>query len=224
MDIACTAAERIRERIPEGLAEVYEELGSGVVVLVPEHMHDALQALRDAGFNLLSDLSGVDFYPRDPRFEVNYHLYSFDTNTRLRAKVRLNGDAPSIPTVVDVWPGANWMEREVWDLLGITFTGHPDLRRILLPDEWEGHPHRKDYPVGGVPVEYKIEPAYIGEAQVSDRGRPSMGGVPARLRGDRGKASRWTWTGAPASGVRVPPPPVTQEAPVEDAERPGDGS
>src|SRR5688572_28805674 len=156
----------------------------------------------DFGFDLLSDVSGVDWLPRDPRYDVNYHLACADSDRRLRVKVQLSDvEAPRVPSVVGVWPTADWHEREVYDFFGVVFDGHPDLKRILMPDEWIGHPLRKDYPVGGVPVEYRIEPAYIGPNVVPTAGRPAAGGVPVRLRRDRGRPSSWTWTGPPAAGV-----------------------
>jgi NADH-quinone oxidoreductase subunit C len=91
----------------------------------------------------------VDRFPMEPRFEVNYHLLSLDRRERLRLKVSLSGSDPTIPSVTSIWPTANWHERESFDLMGIRFEGHPDLSRILMPDEWEGHPLRKDYPVEG---------------------------------------------------------------------------
>ena len=108
------------------------------------------RALRDhpaLRFTLLAELTAVDFHPRDPRFEVVYLLVSIEHRLRLRLKVRLsNGDA-RVASVIDVWPAANWLEREVWDLFGIEFDGHPDPRRLLMPEDWEGFPLRKDYPV-----------------------------------------------------------------------------
>jgi len=100
-------------------------------------------------FPFLSDISVVDRFPLEPRFEVNYHLLSLERRQRLRLKVRLGGQDPVITSVTPVWPTANWHERESFDLMGIRFEGHPDLTRILLPDEWEGYPLRKDYPVEG---------------------------------------------------------------------------
>jgi len=100
-------------------------------------------------FSFLSDISPVDRFPMEPRFEVNYHLLSLQLSERIRLKVRLSGGDPVIPSVTSVWSGANWHEREAFDLFGIQFTGHPDLRRLLMPDEWEGYPLRKDYPVEG---------------------------------------------------------------------------
>jgi NADH-quinone oxidoreductase subunit C len=100
-------------------------------------------------FNFLSDITCVDWYPAEPRFEVVYHLLSIPKKERVRLKVRLNSDGLAIESLTPVWPGANYFEREVFDLFGIRFTGHPYLRRILMPEDWEGYPLRKDYPVEG---------------------------------------------------------------------------
>ncbi len=106
----------------------------------------ALRDRPDLRFSLLAELTAVDFHPRDPRFEVVYLLVSIEHRMRLRLKVRLGDDA-HLATVSDIWPAANWLEREVWDLFGIVFDGHPDPRRLLMPEDWEGFPLRKDYPV-----------------------------------------------------------------------------
>jgi NADH-quinone oxidoreductase subunit C len=100
-------------------------------------------------FNFLSDLTCVDRFPSEPRFEVIYHLLSISKKERVRLKVRVAGDSPAIESVTSVWPGANYFEREVFDLFGVRFTGHPYLRRLLMPEDWEGYPLRKDYPVEG---------------------------------------------------------------------------
>ena len=100
-------------------------------------------------FNLLSGASCVDRYPVEPRFELNYFLVSIPRSDRVRLQVRLAGQDPTVDSLVPVWPGANWLEREIFDLFGIRFNGHPDLRRILLPEDWEGFPLRKDFPVEG---------------------------------------------------------------------------
>jgi NADH-quinone oxidoreductase subunit C len=107
-----------------------------------------LQSDAELHYDFLSTVTAVDWYPADPRFEVVYHLYSTTRHEWLRIKVRVNADQ-EIASVTPVWPGANWYEREVFDLFGIRFAGHPDLRRIMMPDNWEGHPLRKDYPVEG---------------------------------------------------------------------------
>jgi NADH-quinone oxidoreductase subunit C len=100
-------------------------------------------------FVRLSTVTAVDWFPQEPRFEVVYHLHSVQANERLRLKCRLSGNAPEIDSVTQVWRSADWYEREVFDLFGIRFAGHPDLRRIMMPDDWEGHPLRKDYPITG---------------------------------------------------------------------------
>jgi NADH-quinone oxidoreductase subunit C len=103
----------------------------------------------DQKFVRLSTVTAVDRYPFEPRFEVVYHLQSIERQLRIRLKCRLAGENPEIESVTSVWAGANWYEREVFDLFGITFLNHPDLRRIMMPDDWTGHPLRKDYPVTG---------------------------------------------------------------------------
>ncbi len=115
-------------------------------------IRDACALLRDdpeLKYNALSDLTCVDWYPSEPRFEVVYHLLSIPRRARLRLKVKLGGDDPRVQSVTSVWPSANFFEREVFDLFGIHFEDHPYLRRLLLPENWEGHPLRKDYPVEG---------------------------------------------------------------------------
>jgi NADH-quinone oxidoreductase subunit C len=108
-----------------------------------------LQNDAELRFTFLSDITATDRFPIEPRFDLNYHLLSLDRRERLRLKVRVSGEDPIAPSVVPVWPGANWHEREIFDLFGIRFEGHPDLTRILMPDNWEGHPLRKDYPTEG---------------------------------------------------------------------------
>jgi NADH-quinone oxidoreductase subunit C len=108
------------------------------------------RVLRDRpehAFTFLAELTAVDYWPREPRFELVYILVSIAHRERLRLKVRLDASDPHVATVSDVWPAANWLEREVWDLFGIAFDGHPDPRRLLMPEDWDGYPLRKDYPV-----------------------------------------------------------------------------
>ncbi len=211
-----TAAEydaRLRERFPELDVTATDEIDMPTVVVPGRSIADVLTFFRDdCGFDMLMDLSACDWIGREPRYHVNYHLYSIDNNARVRVKVRLDeAPEPHLPTATTVFSGANWHEREVFDFFGIVFDGHPDLKRILMPDEWIGHPLRKDYPVGGVPVEYRIEPAYVGDNIVPRDARPASGGVPVRLRRDRGRLSHMTWTGPPASGVPVHKPSEPEE-------------
>ncbi|MBP7416309.1 MAG: NADH-quinone oxidoreductase subunit C [Pyrinomonadaceae bacterium] len=130
------------------VAEAFDE----VTVTVPrESIVDVCRFLRDEqGFDLLADLCGCDRGPEeDPRFEVNYHLFSTTHYSRLRLKVLLGEDAANVTTVTQIWKTADWHERETYDLVGIKFDGHPDLRRILLPSDFDGHALRKDYPLRG---------------------------------------------------------------------------
>ena len=129
-----------------------------VTLFVPrERIVEICQFLKtELRYNYLSDLTGNDWLGRDPRFEVIYHLYSMEHFTRLRLKVRVPEDDCTCPTVTGVWGTANWHEREVFDLFGVVFEGHPDLRRILLPDEWEGHPLRQDYEIGWEEPEFTV--------------------------------------------------------------------
>jgi NADH-quinone oxidoreductase subunit C len=116
------------------------------------HIREVCAILRDdveCAFNFLSDVTCVDWYPAEPRFEVVYHLLSISKKERIRLKVRLDSASPAVESLTALWPGANYFEREVFDLFGIRFNGHPYMRRLLMPEDWEGHPLRKDYPVEG---------------------------------------------------------------------------
>ena len=144
--------ERLRAWSPSAISEIIEFRGDTTVVVPRNLLRDAAFHCRDdkaLQFNLLSDATCVDRYPLEPRFELNYQLVSIPNRKRVQLRVRLSGDDPVVDSLVPVWPGANWLEREIFDLFGIRFTDHPDLRRILLPEDWEGSPLRKDYPVEG---------------------------------------------------------------------------
>ena len=124
--------------------------GQAVIVLERSALPAALETLRDhpeTRFEMLSDLTAVDYLGRTPRFEVVYQLYSLERNHRLRVKAAVPEEDPVVPSVSSVWKAALWAEREAWDMFGIRFAGHPDLRRILMYPEFEGHPLRKDYPL-----------------------------------------------------------------------------
>jgi NADH-quinone oxidoreductase subunit C len=134
--------------LPDAIVETHARLGDATAVVEPGRLVEVMRQLRDDesfAFEMLTDLTAVDYLGREPRFEVVYHLYSVSRNRRLRVKTRVPETSPEVDTLVQLWPSANWMEREVWDLYGIRFRGHPDLRRILLYDDFEGHPLRKDY-------------------------------------------------------------------------------
>jgi NADH-quinone oxidoreductase subunit C len=148
---ATTLIASLKEAVPSVACEPAPTVDLQTTVIVPaEQLGLVARALRDdaaLGFSLLADVTAVDFYPREPRFEVVYHLVSLAHRHRARVKVRVNGGAARVPSVIPVWPAANWLEREVWDMFGIVFDGHPDPRRLLMPEDWEGFPLRKDYPV-----------------------------------------------------------------------------
>jgi NADH-quinone oxidoreductase subunit C len=133
-------------------------LGEVTLVIEPSQIVDVCGFLKyEQKFVRLSGLTGLDFYPMEPRFEVVYLLHSLEKNERLRLKCRLSGERPEIDSVVPIWRGANWYEREVFDLFGIEFRNHPNLTRIMLPDTWIGHPLRKDFPVHGFKYSYQNE-------------------------------------------------------------------
>jgi len=148
-DHGSTALRRLLAALPDAVQETHARLGDATAVVDRGRIVDVLRLLRDdreLDFAMLSDICAVDYLPRVPRFEVVYHLYSPARNHRVRIKARVPEADVRIPSVASLYASADWMEREVFDLYGIRFAGHPDLRRILLYPEFEGHPLRKDYP------------------------------------------------------------------------------
>jgi len=141
------AVQALQERFRATVSEFRDEVS---VILQPDQIVEACKALRDEfEFEMLEDETAVDYWPEEtPRFHIVYQIYSYKHNERICLRVPLNGNSPSIPTIEGVYPNANWYEREVWDMFGIHYEGHSDLRRILMPHDWEGHPLRKDYPLG----------------------------------------------------------------------------
>jgi NADH-quinone oxidoreductase subunit C len=149
-------AERLRERFAHALQEVSEAHGEVTLVVNCEQIVEICRWLKndpDCRYDLLADMAGVDYLGREPRFEVVYQLYSVPYNRRLRLKVRVAESEAVVPSVSSVWSTANWHEREAFDMLGIRFADHPDLRRIYMPDDYPGHPLRKDFPALGPDVE-----------------------------------------------------------------------
>ncbi len=148
-DCGSAILRRVLDVLPDAVLDTHMQHGDATARVEAARILDVLRLLRDDGeldFEMLSDLTAVDYLGEEPRFEVVYHLYSVAKNHRVRIKARVGESAPEIDSAVEVWLSANWMEREVWDLYGIRFRGHPDLRRLLLYEEFEGHPLRKDYP------------------------------------------------------------------------------
>ncbi len=135
--------------VPSAVYEAGASIDFATLYVPAEHLVATCQALRNTPelrFNTIIEITAADYLPRDPRFEIVYHLLSVPHRQRVRLKVRV-AEHGTVPTVQSVWPGAGWPEREVWDMFGVVFDGHPDLRRLLMPEDWEGHPARKDYPV-----------------------------------------------------------------------------
>ncbi|WP_119073090.1 NADH-quinone oxidoreductase subunit C [Aggregatilinea lenta] len=149
----------LKSAFPDAIEDVQVFRGDTTVIVSRERLLDICRYCRDTEgleYDFLSDVAGVDYYPAEPRFGLAYSLYSMNRNASLRLKLMLPGEDPVVDSVTPVYPAANWQEREYLDLLGITFTGHPDPRRILLPDDWEGHPLRKDYPLGYETVQFSF--------------------------------------------------------------------
>ncbi len=154
--LAAATVTLLRERFPSDVLDVSEYRGETTVLLRPERIEQVCLALRDAPglrYNFMADLTAVDWPEREPRYDIVYHLLSLETRAVVRLKVRVGDDdtpSPEIPTVTTVWPAANFYEREVFDLFGVRFAGHPHLTRIMMPSDWVGHPLRKDYPLTGI--------------------------------------------------------------------------
>lgn len=143
---------KIRNWRPAAVAGVDSFRGELTIGVYREHIRplgEFMKSDSDLAFTYLSDVTGVDRFPIEPRFELNYHLLSLSKRERVRLRVRVSGQDPVIDSVVSVWPTANWHEREIFDLFGVRFDGHPNLKRLFLPEDWEGYPLRKDYPVEG---------------------------------------------------------------------------
>lgn len=150
-----TVVERLRAALPTAILGTTEFRGQVSISVDREAIVEVARWLRDElSYTFLENLCGVDYLGRDPRFEVVYHLLSHHHHHRVCLKVGLPEDDPAVASLTVLWPTANWQEREAYDLLGITFTGHPGLYRILLPDDWEGHPLRKDVPLGAEEVAF----------------------------------------------------------------------
>jgi NADH-quinone oxidoreductase subunit C len=119
------------------------------ITIARENIIAATKAVQQAGYNFFEDVTAVDWYPSEPRFQITYHILSHSLKERIRLVVRLDSDSASIDSITPVWPAANFYEREIFDLFGVHFGGHPNLKRIMMPEDWKGHPLRKDYPVEG---------------------------------------------------------------------------
>jgi len=151
--------ELVKSAFSTAIQDVIVFRGETTIVVDGEQIVELCQFFRDTEgleYNFFSDLAFVDYYPNEPRFALCYHLYSIYYMRRLRLKVYLPGDDPRVATVTGLYPAANWQEREAFDMMGIVFEGHPDLRRILMPRDWVGYPLRKDYPLGYEQVQFSF--------------------------------------------------------------------
>jgi NADH-quinone oxidoreductase subunit C len=146
------AAQELSEAFPGSILGTEFHRGRAVLLADPAHTHVVLERLRTKGYSFLASLHGVDYYPEEPRLGVLYELLDMQQVDRISVKARVPIEGPRIASVTDLWPGADHPEREVFDMFGVEFEGHPDLRRILMPEDYEGHPQRRDFPVGGEPV------------------------------------------------------------------------
>jgi NADH-quinone oxidoreductase subunit C len=154
-----SAKDTVMEHYPESgsaailASGVFENakfaLGELTIEVAPEGIVAMCEQAKADGYNFFEDMTAVDWYPSEPRFQLSYSLLSHSLKKRLRVVTRVNGDSPSIASITSVWPSSNFYEREVFDLFGVHFSGHPGLKRIMMPENWEGHPLRKDYPVEG---------------------------------------------------------------------------
>jgi NADH-quinone oxidoreductase subunit C len=145
-------AQELREADADSVLGTTFHRGQATLLVNPEKVIGVLEHLKGKGYSFLASLHGVDYYPDEPRLGVIYELLDMSEVDRIRVKARVHTEDPRIATACDVWSGANHPEREVYDMFGVVFEGHPDLRRILMPEDFEGFPQRRDYPVGGEPV------------------------------------------------------------------------
>ena len=145
-------AGELREADPDAVLDTLFFRERATLIVNPARAKPALTWLRQRGYAFLASLHGVDYYPEEPRLGVLYELLDMHSVDRLTVKARVHTEAPRLESVVELWAGADFQEREVFDMFGVVFEGHPDLRRILMPEDYEGHPQRRDFPVGGEPV------------------------------------------------------------------------
>jgi NADH-quinone oxidoreductase subunit C len=145
-------AQELGDARPDSVLNTAHAHGQAMLEIEPTTIRASLQQLREKGYGFLASLHGVDYYPHEPRFGVLYELLDMSALDRLTVKLRVGLDDPHVESVTADWPTADHQEREVYDMFGVVFVGHPDLRRILMPEDYEGHPQRRDFPVGGEPV------------------------------------------------------------------------
>jgi NADH-quinone oxidoreductase subunit C len=147
-----TGLELIAQELGEPVIDTTHFRGQAALHVKPESIRTVLEALRAKGYTFMSSVHGVDYFPEEPRLGVQYELLDMKEVDRIAVKLRVPTDAPTVPSVTPEWPTADHQEREIYDMFGVVFEGHPDMRRILMPEDYEGHPQRRDFPLGGEPV------------------------------------------------------------------------
>ena len=145
-------AQELRDSDEDCVLDTVHFRGRGTLIIDAQRIRGVLEQLRAKGYTALISVHGVDYHPEEPRLGVHYELLDMERVDRVTVKLRVHTDAPIVPSVTPDWPTADFHEREVYDMFGVVFDGHPDLRRILMPEDYEGHPQRRDFPVGGEPV------------------------------------------------------------------------
>jgi NADH-quinone oxidoreductase subunit C len=160
-----TGLELLAQDLGDAALETVYFRKRATIVIDPASIRAALQTMRDKGYGFLASVHGVDYYPEEPRLGVVYELLDMSRVDRITLKLRVPIDSPKVPSVTPEWPTANHQEREVYDMFGVVFDGHPDLRRILMPEDYEGFPQRRDFPVGGEPVIFTRDEAKWLEAR-----------------------------------------------------------
>jgi NADH-quinone oxidoreductase subunit C len=160
-----TGLELIRQELGDAVLDTVFFRDRATLIVDPSGIRGALEQLRAQGYSFMASLHGVDYYPEEPRLGVIYELLDMRRVDRITVKLRVPSDAPTVESVTEDWPTANHQEREVYDMFGVVFDGHPDLRRILMPEDYEGHPQRRDFPIGGEPVIFTRDEAKWLEAR-----------------------------------------------------------
>ena len=152
-------AQELRDADAGSVLDTLHFRGKGAITVEPRAIGQVLEHLRGKGYTFLASVHGVDYYPEEPRLGVQYELLDMSSVDRLTVKLRVPTEAPNVPSVTPAWPTADHQEREVYDMFGVVFDGHPDLRRILMPEDYEGFPQRRDFPIGGEPVLFTVNDA-----------------------------------------------------------------
>jgi NADH-quinone oxidoreductase subunit C len=145
-------AQELTDAHPGSVLDTEFSHDRAVLLVEPVQVPTVIKVLMGKGYTFIPSVHGVDYYPDEPRLGVLYEMLDMHEVDRITVKARVSTEDPRVPSIIDLFPGANWDEREVYDMFGVVFEGHPDLRRILMPEDFEGHPQRRDYPIGGEPV------------------------------------------------------------------------